>query len=628
MYTSGSTGRPKGVMVTHAALVNHMLWMRDSAGLTPVDRVLQRTSLSFDAAGWEIHGSLASGGSIVLSSPVHQSDLLAQLSAGVEHGINIMQLVPTALRALVAANVFPTIRHLSKLYCGGEPLPADLQREFYAQSGATLYNLYGPTEAAIDVTWWRCERESAYSVIPIGRPIANARIYLLDGRGLPVPVGVPGELFIGGTGLARGYLHRPELTAERFVPDPFSDNPEARLYRTGDLARYLPDGNIEYLGRIDHQVKIRGFRIELGEIEAVLASHPAVRESLVLAREDVRGEKRLVGYVVASAGARPVSTTELREHLGTQLPDYMLPSAFVWLDALPLTPNGKVDRRALPAPDQERPDLADTYVAPRTPEEAALAEIWRTVLGVERVGVYDNFFELGGDSILSIQVVARARRIIGLRITPHQFFESQTIAALAALQIHSQDSAEVNVSPLGDVPLTPIQHWFFDQTPPEPSHYNQSALWQLPTPMTRDQVKQVVDALVDHHDALRLRATRAGEHWRLSVDEHEIAVLEPIDASGLADGELMSMVATTEATLHRSLDLTNGPIIRFSLILSPDGKHYVLAVIHHVAIDGVSWRILTEDFGTACLQVAGGQSINLGDKTTSYRAWAYHLQNR
>jgi acyl-coenzyme A synthetase/AMP-(fatty) acid ligase len=315
------------------------------------------------------------------------------------------------------------------VFCSGEALPIELQDRFFSHLSAELHNLYGPTEAAVDVTYWECQRSSSFRTIPIGRPIANIQMYILDSRLEPVPVGVSGELHIGGIGLARGYLNRPELTAEKFIPDPFSQAPEARLYKTGDLARYRPDGAIEYLGRLDFQVKLRGFRIELGEIETVLKLHPSVREAVVVAREDAPGDRRLVAYVAPASASAPAS--ELREYLTTRLPSYMVPSAFVFLDAFPLTPNGKLNRKALPEPEGRSQEPDGSYVAPRTPVEEALAGIWCQVLNLKQLGIHDNFFELGGHSLLAIQVISRVRNVSQLEITLGAFFETPTIAGLA-----------------------------------------------------------------------------------------------------------------------------------------------------------------------------------------------------
>jgi acyl carrier protein len=315
------------------------------------------------------------------------------------------------------------------ILCGGEALQPDLAAQLITR-GTSVWNLYGPTETTIYSSAALCQSELSGGKVPIGRPIANTRIYLLDGDLRPVPIGVAGELYIGGAGVARGYLNRSDMTAEKFIPDPYSVEPGARLYRTGDLACYLLDGNIEYLGRIDHQVKIRGFRIELGEIESVLSQHPSVLENVVMAREDTSGNNRLVAYII-TRNVASVTISALRDFLKEKLPDYMVPSAFVFLDSLPLTPNGKLDRTALPQPDQTRPELIVTFVAPRSPVEELLAGIWATVLKVEKVGVHDNFFEIGGHSLLAIRVISRVHDTFGLNLPVRSLFENPTIEGLA-----------------------------------------------------------------------------------------------------------------------------------------------------------------------------------------------------
>lgn len=450
IYTSGSTGRPKGVLIPHGALANHMLWMQEAFPLTPADRVFQKTPFSFDASVWEFFAPLLAGARLVLARPGGHHDPAYLVETIRAEGITILQAVPTLLSALVDEEGFAACRSLRRVFAGGEVLTVELQERFFARSGATLHNLYGPTEATIDALVWTCERKSARPVVPIGRPITNTQAYVLDvGRQL-VPIGVAGELYLVGAGLARGYLNRPELTREKFVPNPFSDVPGTRLYRTGDRAWWLADGTVEYLGRLDHQVKVRGFRIELGEIEANLRQHPDVREALVVVREDVPGDRRLVAYVVPRARPAP-SAGELRAVLGERVPAYMVPSAFVSLDALPMTPNGKVDCRALPAPDLQRPELGTAFVAPRTETERVIAAVWREVLGVERVGIHDNFFHLGGHSLLAAQVMARLGNAFRVALPLRGLFEAATVASLA----EEVDTAVVTMDHLRAAPRTP-----------------------------------------------------------------------------------------------------------------------------------------------------------------------------
>ncbi|GAB4190172.1 MAG: non-ribosomal peptide synthetase [Coleofasciculaceae cyanobacterium] len=507
IYTSGSTGKPKGAMNTHQGLCNRLLWMQDAYRLTAADRVLQKTPFSFDVSVWEFFWPLIAGTRLVLAKPEGHRDSAYLVELIAREQITTLHFVPSMLQVFLEEPSLDACSSIKRVICSGEALSFDLQERFFARLDAELHNLYGPTEAAIDVTFWACQKGSKERVVPIGRPISNTQIYLLDRYLQPVPVGIPGELHIGGVGLARGYLNRPELTDEKFIPNPFAqgkaegkgqraegiypeiDSPSPlaneqskgynlrqppmapvpcgnleqrdgygfpseqnllssalhllpsleRLYKTGDLARYLPDGTIAFLGRLDNQVKIRGFRIELGEIEAVLVQHPMVRDVVVLAREEGDTQKQLVGYVVPNGTGIP-TTDELRSYLKEQLPDYMVPSIFVLLEALPLLPNGKVNRRALPAPEGVRPTLAAAYEAPRSEVERAIATVWRDVLHLEKVGIHDNFFDLGGHSLLIVQVHSKLREIFNSNLSVVELFQNPTISALA--QHINQNSAK------------------------------------------------------------------------------------------------------------------------------------------------------------------------------------------
>ena len=478
IYTSGSTGQPKCAMNTHAAIVNRLLWMQAAYQLAADDRVLQKTPFSFDVSVWEFFWPLIAGARLVIARPGGHQDPRYLADTIAEHAITTVHFVPSMLQLFLETPGLARCASLRRVICSGEALPADLRDRCLARLPAELHNLYGPTEAAVDVTAWACARGDARPAVPIGRPIANTQIYLLDTQLQPVPLGVPGELYIGGAGLARGYLRRPQLTAERFVPSPFGPEPGARLYRSGDLARFLPDGAIEFLGRIDHQVKIRGFRIELDEIVAALAMHPAVRESVVLAREDAPGDRRLVAYVVPRATpAADGLVAELRALLAARLPEYMLPSAFVLLPALPLTPSGKADRRALPPPDMAASRSEQPFVAPRTPVEASVAAVWAEVLGLARIGVNDNFFELGGHSLLAVEIIFKLRERFQVDLPLQSLFDARSVANLATLIVQrtaeQADSALLSelLAELEDLPEDAVRQLFAD-TPElqEPPH--------------------------------------------------------------------------------------------------------------------------------------------------------------
>ncbi len=430
IYTSGSTGKPKGVMNCHQGVVNRLLWMQDQFQLNQDDRVLQKTPFSFDVSVWEFFWPLIVGSRLVVAEPEGHKDPLYLLGLINDSEITTLHFVPSMLQSFLEYADIGSAFSLKRVICSGEALSSDLQKLFLRMSSAELYNLYGPTEAAIDVTYWECRRDDKRPIVPIGRPVSNTQIYILDRNLNPVPVGIHGELHIGGIQVAQGYLNRPELTAEKFISDPFSNDPEARLYKTGDLARYLPNGEIEYLGRMDHQVKLRGFRIELGEIEAALRKHKAVRDAIV----SVSGEdnnQRLISWLISTGTEQP-DLSELRAFLAEDLPDYMIPTSYVWLDNYPLTSSGKVDRKSLPLPSQSESSLIqENHVAPQSRLEVILVDIFQEVLQIAGVGCYDNFFDLGGHSLLSMKVVTRFEQETGIRMQPGELFQ-QTIGQIAA----------------------------------------------------------------------------------------------------------------------------------------------------------------------------------------------------
>ncbi|WP_155490320.1 amino acid adenylation domain-containing protein, partial [Pseudomonas syringae group genomosp. 3] len=431
MYTSGSTGKPKGVANQHNGVVNRLWWAQSEYQLGADDCVLQKTPFGFDVSVWEIFLPLLAGAQLVMARPGGHQDPHYLMEVIERRSISMLHFVPSMLQAFVNQTPAGRCSTLKRVICSGETLPHTLQLQSQAHfPKSELHNLYGPTEAAIDVTAWHYVAEQEIGIVPIGRPIANTRIYLLDMHGQPVPIGISAEIYIGGVGVARGYLNRPELTAERFLEDPFSAGPAARMYRSGDLGRWLADGNIEYLGRNDDQVKLRGYRIELGEIESQLAACLGVREAVVLAREHSPGDKRLVAYLTAHEGA-VLSATQLREQLSQGLAEYMIPSTFVTLESFPLTPNGKLDRRALPAPEDDA-YASRGYEAPVGEIEHALAEIWKALLGLERMGRHDHFFELGGHSLLAVQLVSSLRERFEVEVALGDLFLHPTICELAA----------------------------------------------------------------------------------------------------------------------------------------------------------------------------------------------------
>ena len=435
IYTSGSTGKPKGALNTHRGICNRLFWMQEEYRLTPDDRVLQKTPFSFDVSVWEFFWPLLNGARLVVAQPDGHLDsaYLADLIRAQQ--ITTLHFVPSMLQLFLEEPGIETCTSLRRVICSGEALPYDLQERFFTRLDAELHNLYGPTEASIDVTYWRCRREDGRRTVPIGLPVANTQIYVLDPQLQPVPIGVPGELYIGGVQVGRGYHNRPKLTAEKFIADPFRDEPQAMLYKTGDLTRFRPDGNLEYLGRIDFQAKIRGFRIELGEIEALLVQYPAVREAVVIVHQNGAGDKRLIAYIVQaeSQALQPGSgqVSNLQTYLQAKLPFYMIPSAIIQLDVMPLMPNGKVNRRALPAPQLSHPERATPLVQPQTEAEQQIAEIWRQVLQVETVALHDNFFDLGGHSLLLGRVRNKVHTVFGRALTMVEMFKYPTVQSLA-----------------------------------------------------------------------------------------------------------------------------------------------------------------------------------------------------
>lgn len=624
IYTSGSTGRPKGVVVEHAGISNRLLWMQEAYGLNSSDRVLQKTPFSFDVSVWEFFWPLITGATLVMARPGGHRDpaYLAGLIAA--QGVTTAHFVPSMLQLFLQEPNAGACRGLRRVICSGEALAPALVERFLERLPVELHNLYGPTEASVDVTYWPCRPLGGRALVPIGRPIANVRLHVVDRNLEPAPVGVPGELLIGGVALARGYLGKPGLTAERFIADPFGASGE-RLYRTGDLARYLPDGNLEFLGRLDHQVKLHGNRIELGEIEAVLVQHAGVREAAVVLREDVAGDPRLVAYVVPEE--RRPSVAQLRRHLKARLPAPMLPAAFVMLDDLPLSSNGKLDRRSLPAPDAAGARLEDPYVAPRNQVEEIIAAAWAAVLKVDRVGVHDNFFALGGDSLKTVQVAGLARER-GLALGVEDLFRHQTVAELAAEARPLEGAGPGLPEPFGMIsegdrarlpddvedayPMTMLQAGMLLHMASEeeiPAYHNVTTL-KVSAAFDSEAMQRAVDHAVARHAALRssLHVTGYSTPMQLVHSKARLPVVFE-DLRGLEPAEQDAAVAEfIQAQARSPLDLTRAPLIRLHVHRAETGFSFTVTECHPV-LDGWSFTSLVTEILRSYSGLLAGDSL-------------------
>ncbi|PHE93141.1 non-ribosomal peptide synthetase [Bacillus wiedmannii] len=629
IYTSGSTGNPKGVMIEHHNVIRLFKSTDCWYQFNEKDTWTLFHSYAFDFSVWEIWGALLYGGKLVVvpywisRSPKDFYQLL------VEEEVTVLNQTPSAFRQLIQmCEQEDKNKNLQLRYVifGGEALePTSLLPWFqrYGEKKPQLINMYGITETTVHVTYYPITLDDVQhaSRSNIGKRIPDLEVYILDTYQQPVPIGVDGELYIGGAGLARGYLNRPELTAERFISHPFSSDPKAKLYRTGDLARYLPDGNLDYRGRIDHQVKIRGFRIEIGEIESTLHTYASVKEAVVIVREDQPGDKRLVAYVVGDG-----NVDAWREYLKAKLPSYMVPSGFVVMEAIPLTANGKVDREALPMPEEKQ--INSESVGPRNSNEQILTTIWKQVLGVKKVGIYDNFFEIGGDSILSIQIISQASQV-GLKLTPKQMFECPTIAELAQVAIKTQGVQAEQGIVIGDVSLTPIQCWFFEQEHPHLEHWNQSMLLRVKERLDVKLLEGAIVTLLKHHDALRFRYKQLPNGtWRQRNEgTDELSVLHVVKRNQVNEKEWNTIIQEEMNINQASFNLVTGPLMR--VVYFEDnltGNDRIFWVIHHLVVDGVSWRILLEDLQTVYNQMKQGQEVRLPAKSTSFKEWSERLQ--
>ncbi|PMY89317.1 MULTISPECIES: non-ribosomal peptide synthetase, partial [unclassified Pseudomonas] len=626
IYTSGSTGNPKGVSVAHGPLAMHCQAIGERYEMRDSDCEFHFMSFAFDGAHERWLTSLTHGASLLI-----RDDSLwtpeQTYNAMREHCVTVVAFPPVYLQQLAEHAEREGHPPKVRIYCfGGDAVPnASFERVKRALDPDYIINGYGPTETVVTPLIWKAGRDvqcgAAYA--PIGSRIGDRSAYVLDADLNLLPQGMAGELYLGGTGLARGYLNRPGLTAERFVADPFSAV-GGLLYRTGDLVRQRADGTFDYLDRIDNQVKIRGFRIELGEIEARLQALEGVREAVVVAQEGTAGSgKRLVAYVVADAfnAERADFADSLREQLKVALPAHMVPAYLLLLEHLPLTPNGKLDRKNLPKPDVSQ--LQQAYVAPQSVLEQQLATIWQDVLKLDQVGLSDNFFELGGDSIISIQVVSRARQA-GIRFTPKDLFQHQTIQALATVARLGEQAQVIDQGPVtGDLVLLPVQQAFFEQTIPERQHWNQAVMLKPTQILNANLLEQAFGALVTHHDGLRLSFVEQAEGWQAQYRAPGSQTEALLWAVDVADATALEAVAN-EA--QRSLNLQHGPLLRAVLANLDDGTQRLLLAIHHLVVDGVSWRILFDDLQTAYRQLLSGEPLQLPAKTSAAKVWAEHLQ--
>ena len=632
IYTSGSTGQPKGVVVEHRGLVNAVSWLKETLELSSEDRCLLKTPITFDAAGRELFPILTAGGTLVIAEADGHRDCRYIAETIRNEGISILHCVPSFLRLLVEEPAFEAPLALRAVMCGGEALPAQVVERFYQRSCASLYNVYGPTETIIDSAFDLCDRNATPPTIPIGRPIPNASIYIVDEKLRLVPIGVAGNLYIGGVGLARGYLNRPDLTAEKFIPDPFGSVPGARLYKTGDLARHLVDGNIEFLGRGDHQVKIRGFRIELGEIETVLNQHPGARQSIVVAQEDATGDQRMVAYVVAEREL-PITAGELRGFLKARLPEHMVPAAFVVLEALPLMPNGKVDRRALPPFDRTLLEREHLFVSPRTPAEELLAEVFAQVLGIERVGVYDNFFDLGGHSLLATQAISRIREAFAMEIPLRRLFEMPTVAALAeSIDGGGRAGRNLLAPPIlpvprdGDLPLSFAQQrlWFIDQLDPGNSVYNFPAALRLKGQLNVAALERSINEIVKRHETLRTTFVTVDGRPAQVIAPTVIVTLPVLSLQELSESareaEVQRLVI---AEAHQPFDLARGPLLRVTLLRLAEEEHVGLLTMHHIVSDGWSTGILIREMAFFYKSFSSERSSSLPELAIQYADFAH-----
>jgi amino acid adenylation domain-containing protein len=629
LYTSGSTGKPKGVMVERHSVVNNILWMQETFNVVPTDRVMQKTPYSFDVSVWELFWPILFGASLVIAKPGGHRDTGYLVDLIDRQKINSIHFVPSVLDIFLQHPQVRRCTTIQHVYCIGEALPYSLQEKFHQIVDANLHNLYGPTETTVGVSWWPCLRSSESKVVPIGKPCANTQMYILDSTLNLVSPGVEGELYIGGVQVARGYVNRPELTAERFIRDPFSEVPESRLYKTGDICRWLEDGNIEYLGRVDDQVKIRGYRIELGEIESVLCGHPSVRQAVVMAREDEPGQKYLAGYVVLE-GKRDVDGDGLRKYLGQKLPEYMVPSVILQIQSIPLTTSGKTDRKSLPDPNQQG-RIIRKGTLPQTGTEKRLATIWGEVLNIDAVFCEDDFFRLGGNSLKAIQVAYRIHNHLGIQIPVSILFEKpvlQDISKTIDIHFSSFVNEGLKICAFRSTEMIPQSSaqkrlWLTQQITGPISYYNVAFMIIIKGDLQIAILERCLRVMIQRHASLRTTFHCVDEKLIQEVGEYKPWTLPVIELPVSDEHEVMSQfVRYSEEQIQKVFNLEKGPLFDFQLIRAASDQFALLLNVHHLITDGWSMGLLIREVGALYSHIESEKNIELAPLAIQYADFA------
>lgn len=594
IFTSGSTGKAKGIAISHHALARHMEWFIKTFAVNQTDVILQKTPFSFDASVWEFWAALMTGAKLVMAKPGGHQESNYLIKTIEAEKVTFLQVVPTLLEILLQEPDFPRCSSLRLVFSGGEALKQRVWQKFHSTLPVPLVNLYGPAETTIDVAYHFCQEREDADTIPIGKSVPNTRLYVLDANLELLPIGTPGELFVAGEQLARGYWDAPQLSSASFLPDPFSDRPGSRMYRTGDRARYLPDGTLEFIGRLDRQMKIRGFRIEPGEIIAAIEAQSWIVRAAVKAVILEEGINRLVAYVELKQAPENWQV-RLRSALKQVLPDFMMPSLFVPLQNWPLLINGKIDLNALPLPELENMARQRNYIAPQNETQRILSEIWERVLRISPIGIEDDFFELGGDSILGMQIVAKARAV-DIYFTPRDLFHHSRIAELATQTERLQTVADTQTIPVtGEITLTPIQEWFFKQSLIRPEHWNQAILLNLKPQFALDRLEKTLLQIAKNHPAFSLRFSKTANGWKQQlVGESNLFGFDKIDLRAISDAEIPTQITTIASEFQTQLNLERGPLFR-AVHFQTKTQDKLLLIIHHLIVDGVSWRVILQD---------------------------------